>query len=1111
LRRVDVPYTHPQPTLKQEILDAAAPGRIGYDDFRKRLSYAGVLSIATRDRLKTVAGVSNRFKGAVNALYSANQAATGPFFARYPELLPLFDTYAASPDTPEKKRAALLANFLPELKERRKRQQALAEVGAAAGTDDAFARAVLDEAAVLHAARDNTRPALDDLIALETPGLSARFFWRNTATGNADSTADAAPTLDYSADGPNELPVNPTAGAPISGIWSGYLEAPANAFYNVAIETDAGANVALNLGGEDVALAATGNTWSNQDPIALTTGTLYPVILKVESVRETLAVRWETTGRGWEVIPVSYLYPATLVAHFRSAYTRFLKVSSLASGLRLTAEETAHFTAHADYEIGSQGWINVLPTYDSPDVPTSQALRGVFEALLDFARIKGELSPDDERLLSVLRDPVATLLNGESALLSLTGWEGESLNGLLSRFGKNQADLAHLDTFRRVYDAYALVKAFGVSAPALANATTNEPNADTVRDLQSSLRARYDGAAWLDVLRPINDELRDLQRDALVAYVLQKLGEDPTTAHIDTPDKLFEYFLMDVQMEPCMQTSRIRHALSSVQLFIERCLMNLEPRVAPSSIKANQWEWMKRYRVWEANRKVFLWPENWLEPELRDDQSPFFKETMSELLQSDITEDAAATALLDYLSKLEEVAKLEPCGINYVENDTGTADGVAHLVARTAGARRKYYYRRREASGWTPWEEIKLDIEDNPVLLVFWKGRLLLFWLKILKQAPLTLQKLGSPENPDPALTSLKMSDIKTDTTQIVELHAALCWSEYYNGTWQPTKTSDVERPAYLGYWDYSWGEFDRNSPYWRLQGVERDDLLYVSTPGAYFVLHNTHSLPVRFDSRHNPAAAGDTKAWPDFTRRVVFDDERLKIAYYDPLSGEWQATRWVLTTRIDVPYTHPQPTLEQEILNAAAMSAGRIVYDNVRKRLWYSGLLTESKRDQLKAVAGVSAEFQAAVDALYAAAQSRAGTLIVQPDYRPRQLDLASWDAPFFYADGQHVFCVKPSRRTVAVPEHNDFASVLTSPKGQAEFPPLLLEEYMRLTSFGDRGGPIFTHPNLNVVDPSSVARIITDDSNFRVGIGTSAPVRYGDREIGPVGVIPHQRIPRR
>jgi AAA+ superfamily predicted ATPase len=29
------------------------------------------------------------------------------------------------------------------------------------------------------------------------------------------------------------------------------------------------------------------------------------------------------------------------------------------------------------------------------------------------------------------------------------------------------------------------------------------------------------------------------------------------------------------------------------------------------------WQWRTRYRVWEANRKVFLYPENWVEPEPR--------------------------------------------------------------------------------------------------------------------------------------------------------------------------------------------------------------------------------------------------------------------------------------------------------------------------------------------------------------------------------------------------------------------------------------------------------------------------------------------------------------
>lgn len=30
-----------------------------------------------------------------------------------------------------------------------------------------------------------------------------------------------------------------------------------------------------------------------------------------------------------------------------------------------------------------------------------------------------------------------------------------------------------------------------------------------------------------------------------------------------------------------------------------------------------EWKWRKNYRVWDANRKIFLYPQNWTEPELR--------------------------------------------------------------------------------------------------------------------------------------------------------------------------------------------------------------------------------------------------------------------------------------------------------------------------------------------------------------------------------------------------------------------------------------------------------------------------------------------------------------
>src|SRR5262245_39374426 len=50
-------------------------------------------------------------------------------------------------------------------------------------------------------------------------------------------------------------------------------------------------------------------------------------------------------------------------------------------------------------------------------------------------------------------------------------------------------------------------------------------------------------------------------------------------------------------------------------------LIELDPKRGSSTISARQWHTMKRYRLWEANRKRFLIPENWLEPEPRDDEA----------------------------------------------------------------------------------------------------------------------------------------------------------------------------------------------------------------------------------------------------------------------------------------------------------------------------------------------------------------------------------------------------------------------------------------------------------------------------------------------------------
>jgi hypothetical protein len=334
------------------------------------------------------------------------------------------------------------------------------------------------------------------------------------------------------------------------------------------------------------------------------------------------------------------------------------------------------------------------------------------------------------------------------------------------------------------------------------------------------------------------------------------LVEDDVTGGFVSPDQLYERLLVDVQMDPCMPTSRVAQAISTVQLFVSRCLLNLEPDVSPAAIDPLRWEAMKRYRVWEANRRVFLFPENWLDPELRDDKSPFFRDVETELLQSDITDQAAATALGHYLEKLDEVANLEIAGMHVTEQraaGTGIVDPIVHVVGRTFGAKRSYFHRTLDTT-WLPWEPVNVDIQDDPVMPVIWKGRFLLFWLRVSKEPDRRQQGpfAGSPQQSK--LVDLRVDQFQLQTT--ATLTVSLFWSEYYNGRWQSPRTSDPDRPIDLGAQFTVIGDphtLRLASDVKKDGGAARDSLgIIVLNPGeggtgnSWFRLHTTHSLPVR-------------------------------------------------------------------------------------------------------------------------------------------------------------------------------------------------------------------------------------------------------------------------
>jgi hypothetical protein len=827
-------------------------------------------------------------------------------------------------------------------------------------------------------------------------GLPLRSIIRAVGVGSTVLIKAASPSFTLTCDlSPNatetctvagELPVRPGDGV-IAADWYGYMNVPQDGYYDIRIQTDPGASVSLEIGGAAIPMGPAGSSLqSNQSPVSLSADSLTTVTLAVTSLATTLAVSWESTGLGWQAIPGTYLYSGNLMSRIQAAYSRFVKATSLATALSVTASEVAFLAADPDLAVSGQPWLNTLPTAGSPDpafqtatvggtpttgdvltttingvaIPypvaatdtsapilagsiasavnatatpdpftglplsdvvtasgaagpadatgvvtftavtpgsafavacatspgatetyaagpavagTATALTAMLGILLDYARVKAAISPSDERVLAVVQDPTL------DALTALTGWDPVSVNALLQQlFGNTMiTNIGHVENLRRLYDAYAVVTASGISADRLIPAVTTDPTPAIADGLQAAVRARYAEADWLAVVQPINDTLRDLQRDALVAYILQQLGDQGPASplsDITTPDKLYEYLLMDVQMEPCMQTSRVRHAMSSVQLFTEMCLRNLIPQVNAQDIPPG-WDWRKRYRMWQANREVFLWPENWLDPQLRDNPSPFFTQALGELLQGDITNDAATAAYLTYLTNLESVAKLEPAGMWF--------DGTnGDVIARTAGANRTYYHRQLVGASWTPWDEVKLGIEDNPVVPYVWNGRLLVFWLRIVQQTPVDGSTLMPAPGVTTSLAQLPYDSVYPTQTQVasslvVNIGAILCYSEYLNGQWQQTKTSDPLHPTSLG--TFPAGTFDRsqvelgvipaplaltqidNNALWiqiyidvttssgatdSLPMPPGEPTLDPAAPG--FLLYNTHSAPVRAD-----------------------------------------------------------------------------------------------------------------------------------------------------------------------------------------------------------------------------------------------------------------------
>jgi hypothetical protein len=805
----------------------SAIGRLAYDDATReqKLVCRGVLFETHKEALKRkfsetlTAGQQTTFAGLLDAAQVKAQDEASAFFEKHLKKQPLspsattgfleeedfqllFDRHAvlaaatqqAEQDRVRKQRATLANAFLPFLQRRLTRQFVLQTLTAYTGADAVLVESLVTDERLLA----DPEALLNALAATDERGVSAAFFDSDDGSGQAQparpvlTSADTALKGDRDTEGHALAPAN-------SARFDGYLEVPASGVYRFYVELRPGAEAKLRFDHLPDPLfwegeAAVDHPQLGDRPnefLELKFGVLYRFGLELNRLNggeARMLVQGTTLPK--DGLAQLRLYPLTVMERAERAVTLLAKALQIVRAFGLSEREIRYLMTHAASFDGLS--LSTLPTIMREDTAerahSAKNLFAQFLRLAGYARVKRDLAGGTDTLIDIFEANATTdddkLDKAVYPLIAkLTRRDIATIKAAACSLVTEPAVPAFESErpLQRLWDVLSVVERLGVPVSSLqewtgivGSAATPEQRFAIARDLRNAVKSRYDAATWQRVAQPIFDKLRPLQRDALAAHVMHQHG-------FDRIEQLYEYFLIDPGMEPVVQTTRVQLAISSVQTFIQRCLLNLERKVHPSAIDARQWQWMKRYRVWEANRKLFLFPENWLEPEFRDDKTPLFKELEGTLLQGDVSDDLAEDAFLTYLQKLDELARLDIVAMHLEEKGEG-AQNTLHVFGRTFSAPHRYFYRHHAHRMWTPWEPVQVEIEGDHLAPVVWRGRLYLFWVTFMEKPGVSASGPGATGPVSGLTLSQLTSGLMTARTR--KLEARLHWSEYLQGEW---------------------------------------------------------------------------------------------------------------------------------------------------------------------------------------------------------------------------------------------------------------------------------------------------------------------------------------
>ncbi|WP_256585286.1 MULTISPECIES: neuraminidase-like domain-containing protein [unclassified Pseudomonas] len=254
----------------------------------------------------------------------------------------------------------------------------------------------------------------------------------------------------------------------------------------------------------------------------------------------------------------------------------------------------------------------------------------------------------------------------------------------------------------------------------------------------------------------IKKQLDERLRDALLALYLNKVVPvDATTKNLKlkTAQDLYEYWLLDVLVSQDVPTTPVACAIASLQHYINRILMNMEPGYdsatdAPEHVQTWRNE-MHQYPTWAAHQKLLYFPAIYLDPGLRNNKSDNFQQLENDLSQNRIQPDAVQTAVLAYLTRFEEVANLNILN-GYIEG-ADFANSTYYFIAKSR-SENTYFWRslnmaqrpqktdQPDPFAWSDWEKADVPIPDDAIehsiRPVWFNNRLFVVWAECIHQDP---------------------------------------------------------------------------------------------------------------------------------------------------------------------------------------------------------------------------------------------------------------------------------------------------------------------------------------------------------------------------------------